>query len=85
MNLIYCENCKTFSSENEITTGATYNVDFYENDSCPECGSDDIREIYENEICDKCGEYMEYEDENGDRFCICDFPATLMVKELIAC
>jgi len=66
MNLYYCTECGSKFNEFEKVDGYTKSEDEYYNDSCPDCGDEEIVEIEENELCPVCGYYhdedsLEYE------------------------
>ena len=69
--MLFCENCKELISEFDVIAGETRDVDDYDNQTCCNCGSDELIEVDESDICVECGAYMQNEDEYGDRFCEC--------------
>ena len=65
MNKYYCYHCGNLFGEFEIIQGESRDVDDYTNAACPDCTSDDIRDIDDDELCPHCERYHEKSIRNG--------------------
>jgi|GEM_PF-5243638 len=61
--MYYCESCCATLKDNEIIPGYYNAADDFANDSCDNCGSEDIKEIKENDLCYFCGEYHKDDED----------------------
>ena len=55
----YCKDCGCQFDESELVPGWTKSVDCYKNDTCQECGSEELSEISDNDLCPVCGDVMD--------------------------
>ena len=61
MSKYFCNHCGKFLDDDQIMQGWENDVDFYENATCGECLSDDLRTYEGWELCHACGELKDSE------------------------
>ena len=52
--MYYCEKCKEYYGKDYVAKGWTKDAAHYKNPSCPDCGSEELREIDESDLCHVC-------------------------------